>query len=171
MQKKTDFEHEGACGKVYIRKGGARNLVFVPDANIDLICTHPPYANTVKYSEDIEADLSRLKVKYFLEAMKPVAPERFRVPKKILCHTNGQYWTKWPPNGITVWRGILAVGKFSQAFLRLLRLFQTASTVMFTPPIPHAAHLCSGLCGRFSQIAVDSFGEHEYDDELHRYHD
>lgn len=81
-REKIAFEHEGAGGKVYIRKGDARELDFIPDEGIDLICTHPPYADIIKYSEDIEADLSRLKVKDFLEAMKPVATECFRVLKK-----------------------------------------------------------------------------------------
>lgn len=81
-REKVAFEHEGADGKVYIRKGDARSLDFLPDGNIDLICTHPPYADIIKYSEDIEADLSRLKVRDFLEAMKPVAAECFRVLKK-----------------------------------------------------------------------------------------
>ena len=81
-REKIAFEHEGADGKVYIRKGDARELGFIPDDSIDLICTHPPYADIIKYSEDIEADLSRLKVKDFLEAMKPVATECFRVLKK-----------------------------------------------------------------------------------------
>ncbi len=81
-REKSCFEHDGAEGKVYIRKGDARNLDFIPDDSIDLICTHPPYANIIKYSEDIEADLSRLKVKDFLEAMRPVAAECRRVLKK-----------------------------------------------------------------------------------------
>ena len=81
-REKIAFEHDGADGKVYIRKGDARNLDFIPDSSIDLICTHPPYADIIKYSEDIEADLSRLKVKAFLEAMKPVSSERYRVLKK-----------------------------------------------------------------------------------------
>ena len=81
-REKVAFEHEGADGKVYIRKGDARSLDFLPDCSIDLICTHPPYADIIKYSEDIEADLSRLKVRDFLEAMKPVAAECFRVLKK-----------------------------------------------------------------------------------------
>lgn len=81
-REKSSFEHDGAEGKVYIRKGDARNLDFIPDDSIDLICTHPPYANIIKYSEDIEADLSRLKVKDFLEAMRPVAAECRRVLKK-----------------------------------------------------------------------------------------
>ena len=81
-REKSCFEHDGAEGEVYIRKGDARNLDFIPDDSIDLICTHPPYANIIKYSEDIEADLSRLKVKDFLEAMRPVAAECRRVLKK-----------------------------------------------------------------------------------------
>ena len=80
-KEKTNFEHEGANGKIYLRKGDARNLDFIPDKSIDLICTHPPYADIIKYSEDIKEDLSRLKVKDFLEEMKKVAAESYRVLK------------------------------------------------------------------------------------------
>jgi DNA modification methylase len=79
--EKTDFEHEGANGQVYIRKGDARNLNFIPDENVDLICTHPPYANIIKYSEDIAEDLSQLKIADFLHEMEKVAAESFRVLK------------------------------------------------------------------------------------------
>lgn len=81
-REKIDFEHEGADGKVLIRKGDARNLDFLSDESIDLICTHPPYANIIKYSEDIEEDLSRLNIKDFLPEMKKVAAECMRVLKK-----------------------------------------------------------------------------------------
>lgn len=81
-KEKTAFEHEGADGKVYIHKGDARSLDFIPDNSIDLICTHPPYADIIKYSEDIPEDLSLLKVKDFLEEMKKVASESYRVLKK-----------------------------------------------------------------------------------------
>lgn len=81
-REKVDFEHEGAYGKVYIKKGDARHLDFIPDESIDLICTHPPYADIIKYSEDIPEDLSHLKVKDFIEEMKPVAAECYRVLKK-----------------------------------------------------------------------------------------
>ena len=80
-KEKTNFDYEGAYGKIYLRKGDARNLNFIHDKSVDLICTHPPYANIIKYSEDIEEDLSRLKVKYFLEEMKKVADECYRVLK------------------------------------------------------------------------------------------
>ncbi len=79
---KTDFELEEAKGEVYIRKGDARNLNFVSDESIDLICTHPPYANIIEYSENIAEDLSRLKVKEFLVEMEKVAKESYRVLKK-----------------------------------------------------------------------------------------
>lgn len=81
-REKIDFEHEGATGNVYIHKGDARHLDFVQDESIDLICTHPPYADIIKYSDGIEGDLSQLKVKDFLEEMRAVANESYRVLKK-----------------------------------------------------------------------------------------
>ena len=81
-KEKTAFEHDGADGKVFIRKGDARNLFFIPDEGIDLICTHPPYANIIQYSEDIAEDLSLLKVKDFLKEINTVAAECHRVLKK-----------------------------------------------------------------------------------------
>ena len=81
-REKIDFEYEGSNGKVYIRKGDARNLDFIQDNSIDLICTHPPYADIIHYSEDIDDDLSLLSVDEFLEEMKKVAAESYRVLKK-----------------------------------------------------------------------------------------
>lgn len=81
-KEKINFEHEKANGKVYLYKGDARNLEFVKDESVDLICTHPPYANIIQYSESILEDLSLLKVKDFLEEMKSVASESYRVLKK-----------------------------------------------------------------------------------------
>ena len=81
-KEKIDFEHNGADGKVYLHKGDARNLDFISDESIDLICTHPPQADIIKYSEDIDEDLSHLKVKEFLEETKKVAYESYRVLKK-----------------------------------------------------------------------------------------
>lgn len=80
--EKTDFGIDSEMGKVYIKKGDARNLNFIKDDSIDLICTHPPYANIVNYSEDIQSDLSLLNVKEFLVEMEKVASESFRVLKK-----------------------------------------------------------------------------------------
>lgn len=81
-KEKTDFYYEKAKGKVRIIKGDARKLDFIESESIDLICTHPPYANIIKYSDGLQDDLSQLKVKDFLEQMKPVANECYRVLKK-----------------------------------------------------------------------------------------
>ena len=83
-REKADFEHEGANGKVFIHKGDARNLDFVSDVSIDLICTHPPYADIIHYSEnmDIAHDLSNFGVRDFLKEMESVAAESYRVLKK-----------------------------------------------------------------------------------------
>ena len=80
-KEKCDFEYENS-GKVYFYEADARNLNFIPDESIDFICTHPPYANIIKYSEDIENDLSHLEVKDFLIEMEKVASESYRVLKK-----------------------------------------------------------------------------------------
>lgn len=52
------------------------------DESIDLICTHPPYADIIQYSEDIDGDLSHLPIKSFLMEIGKVAEESFRVLKK-----------------------------------------------------------------------------------------
>lgn len=81
-REKVDFKYVGADGEVQIKKGDARNLDFISDESIDLICTHPPYADIIRYSEDIKDDLSHLDIKDFLEEMKIVASECHRVLKK-----------------------------------------------------------------------------------------
>lgn len=79
-REKCDFERENT-GQVIIKHGDARNLDFIPDESVDLICTHPPYANIIQYSEDIAEDLSHCKVKDFLKEMNLVAAESFRILK------------------------------------------------------------------------------------------
>ncbi len=80
-KEKLDFVWENA-GKVTLKKADARYLDFIPNEKIDFICTHPPYANIINYSEDIEEDLSLLKVPQFLEEMEKVAKEAYRVLRK-----------------------------------------------------------------------------------------
>ena len=80
-REKIEFEHDGANGKVYLYKGDARKLDFIPNEKIDFICTHPPYADIIKYSDDLDNDLSRCNVKDFLVEMEKVAAESYRVLK------------------------------------------------------------------------------------------
>jgi DNA modification methylase len=79
-KEKTDFEYP-ECGDVQIIHGDARKLGFLSDKSIDFICTHPPYADIIHYSEDTDGDLSLLGVSAFLEQMKVVAAESYRVLK------------------------------------------------------------------------------------------
>lgn len=76
---KTEFSHNGANGRVFIKRGDARNLSLILDESIDLICTHPPYANIIQYSEDIPEDISHLALPDFLTEMQQVAKECYRV--------------------------------------------------------------------------------------------
>src|SRR3972149_2835691 len=67
--------------KTYV--GDARRLEAIPDESIDLIATHPPYAYIIPYGERIPGDLSSLrKLSDFLQGMREVADESFRVLKK-----------------------------------------------------------------------------------------
>lgn len=68
--------------KIFTRNGDATNLHFIKNNSIDFICTHPPYSNIIKYSDDIEGDISLLSTEDFLQKMQKVAGESFRVLRK-----------------------------------------------------------------------------------------
>jgi len=61
--------------------GDARNLSSIPDGSIDLICAHPPYANIIHYTDGKEGDLSFYDIEEFLNEMRKVAEESYRVLK------------------------------------------------------------------------------------------
>lgn len=68
--------------KIFTRNGDATNLHFIKDCSIDFICTHPPYANIINYSNGIEEDISLLSQEEFLREMRKVAEESIRVLKQ-----------------------------------------------------------------------------------------
>ncbi len=61
--------------------GDARDLSFLQNNSVDLICAHPPYANIIHYTDSKEGDLSFFDIDKFLEEMAKVAEESFRVLK------------------------------------------------------------------------------------------
>lgn len=71
---------------IKVDKGDARNLKNIDNDSIDLIATHPPYADIIKYSNGkIEGDLSNIhNIDKFCNEIEKVAQECFRVlkPKK-----------------------------------------------------------------------------------------
>lgn len=79
-KKKTAFKY--GKSKIEIREADARKLSFIKNGSIDFICTHPPYADIIKYSNDIESDISLLDYTGFLDVIVQVTKESFRVLKK-----------------------------------------------------------------------------------------
>lgn len=67
--------------KTYV--GDARNLNLIENETIDLIATHPPYANIIRFSKDkIRGDLSNVRsIDEFIKEMEKVAKECYRVLK------------------------------------------------------------------------------------------
>ncbi len=63
--------------------GDARNLSFIKDNSIDLVLTHPPYMNIIKYSNNrIPGDLSNIgSLTKFCDEIEKIAEELFRVLK------------------------------------------------------------------------------------------
>ena len=68
--------------KIFAKNGDATKLHCIKDKSIDFICTHPPYADIIKYSKGISGDISLLCVDKFLDKMNKVAAESYRVLKK-----------------------------------------------------------------------------------------
>ena len=79
-RRKCDFQFDTTATSV-IDVADARKLPL-NDNSVDLICAHPPYADIIHYSENIEGDLSLLPIKDFLFEMGKVADECSRVLTK-----------------------------------------------------------------------------------------
>lgn len=78
-KEKCNFEY--GTSDIQVKLGDARKLELTNES-IDLVCTHPPYANIIQYSENIEGDLSHCNMKAFLSEIFVVAEESYRVLKK-----------------------------------------------------------------------------------------
>lgn len=103
--------------KIYLKKGDARNLSFLKNDSIDLICTHPPYADAIKYSENIPEDLSQFGQIEFLNELEKVAYECYRVLKKgkHCCYMIGDIRR----NGNNIPLGFYSLQKFLNAGFKL----------------------------------------------------
>lgn len=80
-KSKLNFDFD-SNSSIDVFQGDARNLKSITNESIDLICTHPPYADIIQYSEKINGDLSHFPIKPFLSEMGKVADECYRVLKK-----------------------------------------------------------------------------------------
>lgn len=85
-KKNLEFNCEYNTEEQELILGDATNLVFIENKSIDLICSHPPYFNIIKYG-DLKEDLSNLDLHKFEQSLVKVALECFRVLKenKMCC--------------------------------------------------------------------------------------
>ena len=83
VEEALNFNHHPPS-KQKVMVGDARDLSFLKDDSIDLIITHPPYMNIIKYSDGkIPADISNISsLPKFCDEMEIVAKELFRVLKQ-----------------------------------------------------------------------------------------
>ncbi|MBN1538480.1 MAG: hypothetical protein JW908_17220 [Anaerolineales bacterium] len=81
--KLLDFKYD-TNSKQKAFEGDARNLYQYQDNSVDLIITHPPYANIVQYSKNqIIGDLSNLSsIPKFFDELFIISKELFRVLKE-----------------------------------------------------------------------------------------
>ena len=64
--KKLQFSFD-SVSQVFIRQADAANLAGIKNNSIDFICTHPPYADIIKYSHNLPKDISCLSLNDFLK--------------------------------------------------------------------------------------------------------
>lgn len=68
---------------IEIFRNDARDLSFIEEESIDFILTHPPYANIIRYSDNIDGDLSQIKdLDKFCDEIEKIAKEFYRVLKR-----------------------------------------------------------------------------------------
>ena len=70
--------------RIFVKNGNATDLSFIKSEKIDFICTHPPYADIIRYSDGIEGDISLLSTTMFLEKIGKVATESYRYRKRVV---------------------------------------------------------------------------------------
>ena len=70
-----------SMSKIFVKQGDAANLTAIKSNGIDFVCTHPPYADIIKYSQGIPEDISCLSLNDFFQKMSLVAQEAYRVLK------------------------------------------------------------------------------------------
>ncbi|MEW5947168.1 MAG: DNA methyltransferase [bacterium] len=83
-QEQLDLFGDDKALKIYepeLLVGDARYLEFLKNNSIDMICSHPPYANIINYTNSKNGDLSFYGIDEFLAEMSKVAEESFRILK------------------------------------------------------------------------------------------
>lgn len=79
-RRNLDFKYNTNV-KLYTSCRSSADLSVIRDESIDLVCTHPPYANIIKYSRDIRGDISLCDIEEFMFNLKNISKELYRVLK------------------------------------------------------------------------------------------
>lgn len=78
-----NFKTNNPALEQIVKVGDIRNLDFIDNNSIDLILTHPPYLNIIKYSNSIDGDISHISdMKLFCDELEKGAKELFKVLKE-----------------------------------------------------------------------------------------
>ena len=64
-KSRLNFEYQTIYEPRLLRANSTNLQKIIPNEKIDIIFAHPPYADIIKYSKDIEEDLSRLNLQEF----------------------------------------------------------------------------------------------------------
>lgn len=81
-RSRLNFNYKTVYEPKLIKANSTKLQKIIPDDKIDFIFAHPPYADIIKYSKDIEDDISRLNLQEFLNQMNLFSKECFRILKK-----------------------------------------------------------------------------------------
>jgi DNA modification methylase len=114
-RKALKFSHHPQSN-ISVRVGDAKSLDGLKDESFDLVLTHPPYLNIIKYSDGkIAEDLSSIgSMPKFLDEMEKVARELYRVLKPdkycVILIGDTRRAKHWVPLAFNVMQRFLAVG-------------------------------------------------------------
>lgn len=81
-KERLKFKYDTLYEPKLIKANSTNLKEVIPKNVIDFIFAHPPYADIIKYSKDIEGDLSLLNLNEFLNQISLFSQECFRILKK-----------------------------------------------------------------------------------------
>lgn len=79
---RLNFDYNNEYTPKLIKTSSINLQKFIPSNKIDFVFAHPPYADIIRYSNDIQEDISRMNVNEFLNQMSLFSKECYKVLKK-----------------------------------------------------------------------------------------
>lgn len=80
--KRLNFDYNNNYNPKLIKANSVNLQKIIPSNKIDFIFVHPPYSDIIKYSEDIQEDMSKMSLNDFFVQINLFSKECFRVLKK-----------------------------------------------------------------------------------------